>query len=293
MQINNETFNNQVGLLTKKNTSNKIENSYITEDKLFTKLNVSESTDYEKFKFLPENRPVSPSLVARIIASMEKEILFDYILVTEDSPALKPGELGVIDGQHRLHARMYLKLPIYYVIVKDYNVRLIIGKNTHKAWKEIDFINCYAKMGDENYNKILSLKEKYPEFKHTRLYVNLALNKFYGGTCNTDTCIKDGTFKIDNWDATIETCDRLMDFIFLKDMKNPAWGQYNFFLSLLKIFKLGKTYDHNNLIRKMQIYANQLTRCITQDMYLRNISQIYNFNTPKNKLKHFDLECRI
>jgi hypothetical protein len=179
-----ETFKNQVGIKVEEEEVveevEEKENITIEEntDKIVRKLEVYESNDYSKFVFLPENRPVIKGLVARLIASMQKETLFDYILVTKDSPVLKPGQYGVVDGQHRLKAREYLGLPIHYVILENYNVKLIIGKNTHKAWTEMNFINCYAKMGNDNYNKILKLKESYPEFKHTRLYVLLAMNKF-------------------------------------------------------------------------------------------------------------------
>jgi hypothetical protein len=82
-----------------------------------------------------------------------------------------------------------------------------------------------------------------------------------------------------------------MDFYYLKAQKNPAWGQYNFYIALLKIFKYGD-YDHSLLVKRLEINGTQLTRCINVSMYLFNISQIYNFNLKAAKVRHFDLICK-
>ena len=70
--------------------------------------------------------------------------------------------MEVIDGQGRLTALQRLKMPVEYVIAPGAGNKECIHMNMDMVnWKLPDFIKSYAELGNENYQRLLSLMEKY------------------------------------------------------------------------------------------------------------------------------------
>ena len=70
--------------------------------------------------------------------------------------------MEVIDGQRRLTALQRLKMPVEYIIAEGAGNKECIYMNMNMVnWKLPDFIKSYAEQGNENYQRLLGLMEKY------------------------------------------------------------------------------------------------------------------------------------
>lgn len=111
--------------------------------------------NYGIFKRLIGNRDIPESRISKIVASIQ-EIGWVH------NPIIVNEKMEVIDGQGRLTALQRLKMPIEYVIAPGAGNKECIYMNMNMVnWKLPDFIKSYAEQGNENYQRLLALMEKY------------------------------------------------------------------------------------------------------------------------------------
>ena len=78
------------------------------------------------------------------------------------NPIIVNEKMEVIDGQGRLTALQRLKMPVEYIIAEGAGNKECIYMNMNMVnWKLPDFIKSYAEQGNENYQRLLSLMERY------------------------------------------------------------------------------------------------------------------------------------
>lgn len=120
-----------------------------------TAYNVYVTTDYSVFKRLPGNRDIPESRISKIVESIQSVgWVHNPIIVNE--------KMEVIDGQGRLTALQRLKMPVEYIIAEGVGNKECIYMNMNMVnWKLPDFIKSYAEQGNENYQRLLSLMERY------------------------------------------------------------------------------------------------------------------------------------
>lgn len=240
-------------------------------------LQVYKTYDYDKFNLLDYNRDIKETHVRKIVESMQKKLLENYQHVTKD--------MEVIDGQHSLYAKKRLGLPIYYIIHEDYEPQDIIKINTQSNWRDIDFIECYSKLGNEyseSYRKILKLREEFPQLGTLRIYIQIATTQK-----KALTSLRDGTYLADNYKNARKECIKLMDYDFLNGI-NYAWGHGVFFQAMFAIMK-HKEYKHDRFLKALTIYHSRLSRLVSKQEYLNKLTDIYNHMYSKKKIK-FNIE---
>ena len=117
--------------------------------------NVYTTKDYSIFKRLVGNRDIPESRISKIIDSIQK-------IGWVHNPIVVNEKMEVIDGQGRLTALQRLKMPVEYIIAPGASTKECIYMNMNMVnWKLPDFIKSYAEQGNENYQRLLSLMEKY------------------------------------------------------------------------------------------------------------------------------------
>ena len=111
--------------------------------------------DYSIFKRLVGNRDIPESRISKIVDSIQK-------IGWVHNPIIVNEKMEVIDGQGRLTALQRLKMPVEYIIAPGAGNKECIYMNMNMVnWKLPDFIKSYAEQGNENYQRLLSLMEKY------------------------------------------------------------------------------------------------------------------------------------
>lgn len=113
------------------------------------------TTDYSKFKRLIGNRDIPEHRISKIIDSIQK-------IGWVHNPIVVNEKMEVVDGQGRLTALQRLKMPVEYIIAPGASTKECVYMNMNMVnWKLPDFIKSYAEQGDENYQRLLTLMEKY------------------------------------------------------------------------------------------------------------------------------------
>ena len=117
--------------------------------------NVYVTKDYSIFKRLVGNRDIPESRISKIVESIQT-------IGWVHNPIKKKKKMEVIDGQGRLTALQRLKMPVEYIIAEGAGNKECIYMNMNMVnWKLPDFIKSYAEQGNENYQRLLSLMERY------------------------------------------------------------------------------------------------------------------------------------
>ena len=111
--------------------------------------------DYSIFKRLVGNRDIPETRISKIVESIQT-------IGWVHNPIIVNEKMEVIDGQGRLTALQRLKMPVEYIIAEGAGNKECIYMNMNMVnWKLPDFIKSYAEQGNENYQRLLTLMEKY------------------------------------------------------------------------------------------------------------------------------------
>jgi len=240
------------------------------KDKKISESTIYQSIDYDKFKLLDENRPVRPNHVLNLIKSFKKKRLKESIIVNKN--------FEILDGQHRVEVCKTLGIPIFYEIKEDYEVEDIIKINTQAGWTLKNFINFYAKRGNEHYKALILFMEVHKEIKCVNIYLDLLVSGNYNeNNLKGESLIKEGSFEIKDLQKAHETADQMMEFKILKDFNNSCWGQYLFFKALLKAFR-HPDYKQEWFIKNIKLNPLGIVRAGKVHDYLRLFSEVYNKN---------------
>ena len=111
--------------------------------------------DYSIFKRLVGNRDIPENRISKIVESIQT-------IGWVHNPIIVNEKMEVIDGQGRLTALQRLKMPVEYIIAEGAGNKECIYMNMNMVnWKLPDFIKSYAEQGNENYQRLLSLMQRY------------------------------------------------------------------------------------------------------------------------------------
>lgn len=115
-----------------------------------------ETKDYQKFKFLKENRGIKIATVKKIEQSIK-----DFGIIP-GRPVLVDESFNIVDGQHRFEAMKNLGIPVNYEVIKGDVISKTMALNSSQSqWLLIDYIKSYAAQNVDCYRKFLKFEEKY------------------------------------------------------------------------------------------------------------------------------------
>ena len=107
-----------------------------------------------EFKFTDLNRPINRNRIEKLKESMKKHgYMSEFPVIINDS-------CEIIDGQHRYIAATELGIEYSYSIRDDESIMIDIN-TTQKAQNLSNYVNYYAKMGNEDYIKIQMFSKNY------------------------------------------------------------------------------------------------------------------------------------
>lgn len=229
---------------------------------------INETTNYKVFQFLNGNRPVNTNKVQKLKQEIKNGInLLPYcpVVVYAEGDIYK-----IIDGQHRFTASKELKMPVYYVVCDKLTLVEIakLNSNSHN-WKSKDYLDCFLKLGIEDYKDIKELIDKYGLMY--AVACDLLMLGNFKSKGDTLKHFKQGTFKSKYYNDTvvlIESCE---------DM----FGRYNFWNhgylieAYRQILEAGK-FDPERLRAKIKGNPNLLEKRYNTKEYLFAIERLYN-----------------
>lgn len=229
---------------------------------------IHKTADYGKFSYIHSNRSISKEHIQRLINSFEKH---PNLVATR--PILVNEKMEVIDGQHRLQACGFLRIPVYYTVAKGTNISDAQVMNAlQKGWSLLDYARSYALSGRNEYQEFLKLYEEFP------LPITILIVYCQGkGTKNSTAAFKNGELQITkNRNHILELLEKLVDTSEYVDF----WRTYNYGVVMLKVLQ-NPDYDHEHFLRKLK--AVPLERAASQEDMIRNIEYHYNHKMSEDK----------
>ena len=242
---------------------------------LKTAYSVYVTKNYNAFNVLKANRDISN--VQNIIDSIEK---VGYI----PCPILVNGDMEIIDGQNRFEALKRLNKPIEFYIVDGIGIEEARSMNLgQKNWQPADFIKSYAESGNENYSRLIDLKEKFSKFTYQEI-IGIIKGVILNHGMMSE--IKDGTLVISKNDY--EKATVIMTHI------NDCIKSINKMPGSKRMIKTGVAWclsvdgvDTKRIIRVINSHYPEIRPVCIPIAFIEDIENIYNKGLEKTKRIYF------
>lgn len=194
---------------------------------------VYESKDYNKFRFLDNNRDINKNHVNKLIQSMREKRLISPILINESGQ--------IIDGQHRFEAQKMLSLSIPYIIQGGYGEEEAQRLNINTSnWTLINWLNFYCKKGIKDYIV-------YKEFKKKYKFENEQCCQLLSGGYSRSSFVG-GVFKVRNYNKAVKFAEMIWQI-------KPHFKHITermFVRAILDCFN-NKKYSHYQFLKKTKL----------------------------------------
>jgi hypothetical protein len=231
-------------------------------------MKIQKTTNYDKFKFIRENRGIYKSNLKKL----KESILAQNLL--EANPVIVNEKMEVIDGQHRIEVCEALKIPVYYVKVAGTGMKEVVLVNTAaKNWSLRDYIFSYIKQGNKNYEYVRDLQQN----NHIPYQLGAEiLSNNYNRKAVSEK-IKNGTFEVkpgrvewaEGFCITLEKFRKLAPL----GVKNDRL----FTTSIVILFREFPTII-TKLLENLEYYGFQIKRFGSEKAYLEFFEESYNFH---------------
>lgn len=238
---------------------------------------IYETTNYEQFKFMNENRRVSPRNYAKLLSSMKEEQLRIPILVNS--------KYEIVDGQHRYLCARELGYPILYYIVENYGIEQVKRANmVMSTWQKEDFLHLHLENGNNHYVDFYRLKERYgisisdliKVFAIVQQQNQKLMRKYF----------EEGSFTSEGKEYVENFLIALNDFSFFKQYRMKQ-----FFGAFIKLY-FHIDYDHSRMLDRLKHRSFCFTYKSTTDDYLLMLTKdVYSFGATKNPL-YYDTQTK-
>jgi len=230
-------------------------------------IQVHTTTDYSLFKTLNGNRDVNHLHLNRLKESMKRNHLTTIIMVNE--------KFEIIDGQHRFLISQELKLPINYIISKNYGLAEVQILNANmKNWTTTDYVNGYCDLGYKDYE---IFRDFVADYGFQSQVAVLLLSGQQQGSCgsgivNPQVRFKEGLFKVKDLNNAKRMADKLK-------MIEPYYNGYqrrSFVVAMYSMFK-NENFEFTEFIAKLKQQPTTMQDCTSRTQYKVLIEEIYNY----------------
>jgi hypothetical protein len=219
---------------------------------------VYETTDYDVFRFRPDNRRIKENIKLR--ESLKRVGILSPIVVNE--------KMEIIDGQGRVTLAMKLRIKVPYIVKNGFCKREIIELNTSgNKWEIVDFIETYASEGIDEYEKMWLLLERYDVAPG--VLCGLAFNTTDGSGAQEKT--RNGQLKFVNHDFLVTFLDFYEELTTETIIKTSA----QLANSLYTLYRLEK-FNGDRIFQKSGDIAMRINGMSKQGAITEAILQSYN-----------------
>ena len=233
----------------------------LTSEKIYV------TTDYNKFKFLKENREIYPTHVNRLVKSIKQRDVKIPIIVDRD--------FNILEGQHRYEAYKKLSMPIHYSFRTTIAMSDIRTMNVStQKWNLYDFLHSYKQSGNKEYIHLDWFVRTY-KFG-IRESVMMCTNS--SGSSHARDLFKSGKFKVKDLESAKLSATRI------NAMKEyyAFYRKRTFIYALLRVFK-EPGFEWHRFWNNVQKSSGTLKDQGSRDAFIADIVKLYNHRTPKDK----------
>jgi len=230
---------------------------------------VRETTNYEKFKILNENRDISEKALGRIKRSVEKDGWRNYSITVNE-------KYEIIEGQHTYTYAKMNHLPLRYTVQEGLTQKdCQIINSARTSWSMKDYIHYFASLGNQDYINIQNILDRYTSIPISAIFMAI----YRDG--NPNKSIKEGLVKCDSqkYKESITILDYIEKLI---PYMNVMGGRKTVFLnSLMWVYNM-KEVDKDRLYEVIRKNCHSMTPASNTEMALSEIERVYNRQLGKN-----------
>ena len=241
---------------------------------------VYETTNYDLFHLLPENRAVDLGHVRKLVAQIRENNLLRI------KPLDVTADLGVIDGQHRLAAARELGVPVYYKISQELSEEAIKTLNVgQKNWQATDYLHYWIVKRKPAYVAFTDFRARHPRISFSNAKIMLS-----GGTGGLGAEL----FRQGRWDgaddtdmAIAEQVATLVERIATETpFKQPTHTGFvgALYHCVLKV----KDFDPAEMMRTILAQPLSLLPCASHKQWLEMLGRIYNYRKNEDNRIRFE-----
>jgi hypothetical protein len=212
-----------------------------------SQIKIKYSKDYEKFKFLDNNRILNPGHIQTMIDSVRTMGVIRPVVCIETDVISGKKERYISDGQHLFTCLVSEGLEIPYIVIDvtdeiEVVVKMAKMNNSSKSWTLMNYINAF-KPYLSDYQKLHKMRNMY---NIEPLMLAAICTKGTSAVVAGSQLIKSGRFKITNPESQ-EMAKAFNDF-FLKIGRADRWVKHQF----LQVFmRAWGTYDHTKSLENL------------------------------------------
>ena len=235
--------------------------------------NVYVTKDYSIFKRLIGNRDIPESRISKIVESIQT-------IGWVHNPIIVNEKMEVIDGQGRLTALQRLKMPIEYIIAEGAGNKECIYMNMNMVnWKLPDFIKSYAEQGNENYQRLLSLMQRYANGN-----LDIISTAVYRLSKSKHRDIKQGTLQLteDQYRAAIPRLEYIKPILEEIDDKKLPGSMVTLMQTLIYYYDYPEV-DKERLKYSVEKYIYNATPWVLNTDCEREVENCYNYGLGLEK----------
>lgn len=239
-------------------------------------MEIQKTTNYDKFSTITGNRNINQKKIDNIIRDVENGLnllpFVPVIVYKEDDKFM------IVDGQHRFNVSQKLGLPVYYVVSEKLSLRqMAMINNRQDKWKMGDFLQCYIKIGIDDYSKVKDIMTRFKVGISTSIDL-LMLGKI-SKLAKATSKFKDGEFKCNYYDQTVE----------LLELSHSLFDKYVFYtdrnlITAVQEIKKKGLCDFELLKSKIDQNPMLMDKQASPKDYIYNIERVYNHNSQKRKI---------
>ncbi len=239
-------------------------------------LTIKQTSDYKIFKYIKGNRIPKEKDINELMEQIRKSKIVEPICVNE--------KLEILDGQHRVEVCKRLLLPVNYYILKGGTLDTVHAMNTvRKNWTNTTFAESYASLGKQSYQIYTNFKEQYGFSHDIALLLLRGKNTGGGNAGNTARReFKEGMFSIDSAKRATDIAEKLIQLA-------PYYNGYkrrNFVYAMMNCMNIPK-FEFKEFIKKVAYQQRKMVHCVSVDMYMEMIAEIYNYQRRKEDKLNF------
>lgn len=238
-----------------------------------TAYNVYVTKDYSIFKRLVGNRDIPESRISKIVESIQT-------IGWVHNPIIVNEKMEVIDGQGRLTALQRLKMPVEYIIAEGAGNKECIYMNMNMVnWKLPDFIKSYAEQGNENYQRLLSLMERYANGN-----LDIISTAVYRVSKSKHREIKKGTLQLteDQYRAAVLRLEYIKPLLDNLDSKKLPGSIVTLMQTLIYYYDYPEV-DKERLAYSVEKYIYNATPWVLNTDCEREVENCYNYGLGLEK----------
>lgn len=237
---------------------------------------IYQTTDYDLFHLLPENRALDPGHVRKLVAQITQSNLLHI------KPLDVTATLGIIDGQHRLAAARELGLPVYYKIGQQLSEADITTLNVaQKNWTGTDYLHFWTVKGRTNYVALTAFRQRHP----TLSFSNAKLLMGVSAKSNAEE------FRAGRWQAgEAYQAEQVAELVERIAAEVPTFKQPNhsgFVAALYHCVTTVEGFNAKEFMHKLLANPRALVPCASLKQWLAMFQEIYNYRTNQENRVRF------